>query len=78
MPRIQTTRSVKIALLVLRIYLLGMLALILLKFFVFKSPVDNGGPQARPAGIAATAPATQKAPAESPELAPRATSSPGK
>ena len=32
MPRIQTTRTVKIALLILRIYLLGMLVLILIKF----------------------------------------------
>ena len=78
MPRIQTTRSVKIALLVLRIYLLGMLALILLKFFVFKSPVDNGGPQARPAASAATTQATQKATTGEPGLAPRPTSSPGK
>lgn len=32
MPRIEMTRSVRIALLVLRIYLAGMLLLILLKF----------------------------------------------
>ncbi len=32
MPRIQTTRTVKIALYVLRIYLIAMLALILVKF----------------------------------------------
>ena len=32
MPRIQTTRTVKIALYVLRIYLIVMLALILIKF----------------------------------------------
>lgn len=32
MPRIQTTRTVRIALLVLRVYLLGMLLLILVKF----------------------------------------------
>jgi hypothetical protein len=32
MPRVQMTRRVKIALLVLRIYLLGMLILILVKF----------------------------------------------
>ncbi len=32
MPRIQMTRTVKIALLVLRVYLLGMLILILVKF----------------------------------------------
>ncbi len=32
MPRIEMTRSVRIALLVLRIYLVGMLLLILLKF----------------------------------------------
>ena len=32
MPRIQTTRTVKIALYVLRIYLIAMLALILIKF----------------------------------------------
>ena len=32
MPRIQTTRTVKIALLALRVYLIVMLALILVKF----------------------------------------------
>lgn len=32
MPRIQMTRTVKVALFVLRIYLVGMLALILIKF----------------------------------------------
>jgi hypothetical protein len=32
MPRIQMTRTVKIALLVLRLYLIGMLILILVKF----------------------------------------------
>ena len=32
MPRIKTTRTVTIALFFLRIYLLGMLALILIKF----------------------------------------------
>jgi len=32
MPRIQMTPTVKIALLVLRLYLLGMLVLILIKF----------------------------------------------
>jgi hypothetical protein len=32
MPRIQTTRTVKIALYVLRVYLIAMLALILVKF----------------------------------------------
>jgi hypothetical protein len=32
MPRIEMTRSVRIALLVLRVYLIGMLLLILLKF----------------------------------------------
>ncbi len=32
MPRIQTNRTVKIALYVLRIYLLAMLSLILIKF----------------------------------------------
>jgi hypothetical protein len=32
MPRIKTTRTVKIALFLLRIYLLGMLLLILVKF----------------------------------------------
>jgi hypothetical protein len=32
MPRIQTTRTVKIALIVLRFYLIGMLVLILFKF----------------------------------------------
>jgi len=32
MPRIQTTRTVRVALLVLRVYLLGMLLLILMKF----------------------------------------------
>lgn len=32
MPRIQTTRTVKIALLLLRVYLVGMLVLILVKF----------------------------------------------
>ena len=32
MPRIQTTRTVRVALFVLRLYLLGMLALILVKF----------------------------------------------
>jgi hypothetical protein len=32
MPRIQTTRTVKIALYVLRVYLIVMLALILMKF----------------------------------------------
>jgi hypothetical protein len=32
MPRIQTTKTVKIALFVLRAYLLGMLVLILIKF----------------------------------------------
>ena len=32
MPRIQMTKTVRIALLVLRIYLLGMLILILIKF----------------------------------------------
>jgi hypothetical protein len=32
MPRIQTTRTVKIALYVLRVYLIAMLALILIKF----------------------------------------------
>jgi hypothetical protein len=32
MPRVKTTRSVKFALFFLRIYLLGMLALILIKF----------------------------------------------
>jgi hypothetical protein len=32
MPRIEMTRRVRIALLVLRIYLIGMLLLILLKF----------------------------------------------
>ena len=33
MPRIQTTRTVKIALIVLRIYLIIMLGLILFKFW---------------------------------------------
>lgn len=32
MPRIQTTRTVRVALLVLRVYLIGMLVLILVKF----------------------------------------------
>ena len=32
MPRIQMTRTVKVALLVLQIYLIGMLALILVRF----------------------------------------------
>jgi hypothetical protein len=32
MPRIQTTRTVRVALIVLRIYLVVMLALILVKF----------------------------------------------
>ncbi len=32
MPRIQMTRTVKVALFLLRLYLIGMLALILLKF----------------------------------------------
>ncbi len=32
MPRIQTTRTVRVALLVLRVYLIGMLLLILVKF----------------------------------------------
>jgi hypothetical protein len=32
MPRIQTTRTVKIALYALRVYLIAMLALILVKF----------------------------------------------
>ncbi len=32
MPRIQTTRTVRVALLALRIYLIGMLVLILMKF----------------------------------------------
>jgi hypothetical protein len=32
MPRIQTTRTVKIALYVLRVYLIAMLVLILVKF----------------------------------------------
>ncbi len=32
MPRIQTTRTVKIALIALRVYLVAMLAIILIKF----------------------------------------------
>jgi hypothetical protein len=37
MPRIEMTRSVRLALLVLRVYLIGMLLLILLKFLrIFK------------------------------------------
>jgi hypothetical protein len=60
-----------------------MLALILLKFFVFTSPPEvGGGSQAHPAAAhstsnPATAPATQKAPAEEPGLAPRSISLPG-
>lgn len=38
MPRVELTRGVRIALLVLRIYLIGMLLLILLKFLrIFQS-----------------------------------------
>ena len=36
MPRIQMTRTVKIALFVLRIYLVAMLALIVVKFVLLK------------------------------------------
>lgn len=38
MPRVEMTRGVRIALLVLRVYLIAMLALILLKFMRIFNP----------------------------------------
>jgi hypothetical protein len=51
MPRIQTTRTVRIALLGLRVYLIVLLLLITLKF-VQQFTRQSGAPQTPPAAMA--------------------------
>jgi hypothetical protein len=63
MPRIKTTRTVRVALWALRIYLLVLLSLIAIKFArVFSGSQNPTGPSARTAATTTNQPTTKTRP----------------